>query len=765
MELEKVISQICSQDQRTDLENDILTAYDKLSATRGELSDSESLLLQSLLLLRESWVTVASAAVKTSLLSLSIEQNSPTWEDCVSTWNIDIVPGMHLEPAGEVVEGEQIQLHTDWEILEQVGSEDVGYNIENYDDIHLLDEEVIEAAKTSLEWAAQRLLTSKAFRVKFGYNKQDVDILVSKYFPLMVKESFLDFEAVSNSWALWYFQLRSWAITDAKAYLKRHINKNKTYDENIPEDNCILGIIYFETRYIEIQNKFPGITDWDAHDFSLFAYNAWLGSLLSVIEYYRSEEWNWLIAWESFASWISQEIWAWWSFNKKQDSVYWGNYKDWFWWEDFSGDADAFIEWEEVTNSKIFEAVNYVEKIRNISEYSLIHSDHEHTEEWQELQDGEVNIEGENIEYLERKIIEWEWIISLVRAEWLNIKFTQSIFDFNKQNNPAFWSISDINSIPPGTIIFIPLWSTWFYTNVDVKPPVDRVEVTHDGIFNFYEWLESIEVLSDELKGKVFVLDPGHGWPDLWAHPIARNGDGNPIEDTNSAVKYISDGKTQRVRRWEWSDYLHVYESMVVVDIAYRMALMLRERWADVYITRYNKTTGIIDQANMTTPDTADDIYSDTWESWEYSRDGNKIRLRRGVEIANAVLKESWVTQENIFFFSLHADAQAKGLNLPIIYKYYDGRSGVSPEWRNFARELASNTQFRWQDALADGQGLYIVHPGYNEIQNALLIEIANMNDPWSAYILRQPGSDKIRWRQQVAEALVNGLLETFSKD
>ena len=96
-------------------------------------------------------------------------------------------------------------------------------------------------------------------------------------------------------------------------------------------------------------------------------------------------------------------------------------------------------------------------------------------------------------------------------------------------------SISKIDGIKPGTLLYIPKWNTGFYENPlqdlpiaalpnpspqsqsspekdkkEVKPqrvPIETQEVIK-GDFDFYKWINTIKPVNNKLRGKVFILDP-----------------------------------------------------------------------------------------------------------------------------------------------------------------------------------------------------------------------------------------------------------------
>lgn len=378
------------------------------------------------------------------------------------------------------------------------------------------------------------------------------------------------------------------------------------------------------------------------------------------------------------------------------------------------------------------------------------------------------------------KVQTWENLSVILGKKWVPQKYIQKVIDFNKIYRDWF---SEKTVLQVGEYIYIPLWKTGFYsdgltdeTPAEIKKREEekkkqleqekkelwkkqweqkQLDKIPNGKFDFYEWLKTVEVKSDKLKWKIFVLDPWHGWPDVWAAPIARDKDGNPIPDDKSAILVKDDKKWKfiRVKPWKWSNQLLVYESVVTVDVAYRVAKLIKENGGEVIITRYNKTTGIISTPNSTTPSEDADVFADTWETWSYTRWNQNFRLRRGTEIANSALEHKKQGGE-IFFLSIHADDDPRWpIDNPITFRYYQWNSWTSKDWKEFAEMLSKNISFRWKSAEAKWQWLYIVNPRYNHIPHSVLIELANMRNEWSAYLLRMP-----EWRQRFADAIFEGI-------
>lgn len=380
-------------------------------------------------------------------------------------------------------------------------------------------------------------------------------------------------------------------------------------------------------------------------------------------------------------------------------------------------------------------------------------------------------------------VLQWDGWNSILVRKGIPLKFKEKVIQFNKLYNPDI----EKNGLKLWGVIMIPFWKTGFYSDgqtdevpKEVKPnvvppkatpplpvtPSKRIDSKEQvwWKFDFDNWIQSIEVIGNSLKWKVFVLDPGHGGPDLWSHPIAKDKDGNPIKDANSAIRVVDDEKwkTNFVKPGMWSGYLHVYESLATLDVAYRLAKQIKENGWEVYITRYSQKTGIIQDSNSTTPQVSDDIFSDTKIPWEYTPWNQNFRLRRWTQIANEVLKKvgaRGIKEENVFFLSIHADFDTRGpIDNPITFRYYNGSSWVSEGGKKFAESLAGK-EFRMKKTEAVWQGLYIVNPDFNNISQSVLVELGNMRNAWVSYLLRQ-----FEGRQRYADILFQSISEAVQK-
>lgn len=224
-----------------------------------------------------------------------------------------------------------------------------------------LDKELVELWISNLSQAFERLKSNKNF------NKEFWQLSIDDIFSLMIKESLLDNTRKSRTWALWYFQLKPDAIKDAEEKLKDFWIKER-FDPRNPIDNCILWITYISISKELTNNALKWLTYWSEFDF--LAYNWWAGRVKSMVEMYKKEkniEWN-ILNWDDFVYWLVWKIEKNVSFSLISSKEYNISYRNWFkkdWSED---DSTIDFLWIKTKKSKIYEMINYVEKIKAIKE-------------------------------------------------------------------------------------------------------------------------------------------------------------------------------------------------------------------------------------------------------------------------------------------------------------------------------------------------------------------------------------------------------------
>lgn len=253
------------------------------------------------------------------------------------------------------------------------------------------------------------------------------------------------------------------------------------------------------------------------------------------------------------------------------------------------------------------------------------------------------------------------------------------------------------------------------------------------------------EILWNELNGKKFVLDPGHGSLDTWAIGLAQ---------------YWDESNKEKVA---------VYESAVMMDLTYRIARELRAHWAKVELTHYMNRRGILDIKDLPPCSRAfneksEEVFQDIWNwtdkasKWNFFNADGKY-LKKRAEISNK--------HNPNLFVALHADVlkdwnkvddKTKSLSIK-----YDERQG-NWESKKIAQKLLDNGfWYYYQGKLSqdvkrdvDQQHLWALRPAKSP---AVLIEFWNISQESQAYILREYSK-----REELAKNFVSSLIKVYKK-
>ena len=269
---------------------------------------------------------------------------------------------------------------------------------------------------------------------------------------------------------------------------------------------------------------------------------------------------------------------------------------------------------------------------------------------------------------------------------------------------------------------------------------------------DFYKWLETIPVKNESLKGKLFVLDPGHGWWDPWAVPVVYGKDGNPVPYVMSDISGAP-GKEKVVANGQWDKALRVVEARVVMDVAYRLAKHLRENGAEVKITHYFQKgiddSQITESSQLTAPWLMDEFeYYDTWGNGSKEKfiEQSKAWLHGRVKVRNKMMEGK--DPKKTYFISLHADRANKPDKMAMNILHENGNT----EQRSFAYQLAASIG-KVRDmpvtAWTRTKPIHVLkEKSWARSQN-VLIELGNMDNANTAYALRSP-----KTRQEYADGI-----------
>ena len=332
-----------------------------------------------------------------------------------------------------------------------------------------------------------------------------------------------------------------------------------------------------------------------------------------------------------------------------------------------------------------------------------------------------------------------KWEVKEQREIIENVSYTtiHSVKEFNNSDNFLIKKISSDEKIKWK---FIKVLKEWY--SIKFLNPRETVD---SPTFPLDEITKPKEILGNELNGKEFVLDPGHGSLDTWAIWLAQ------YWDSVNKEKVV------------------VYESAVMMDLTYRIARELRAHGAKVKLTHYMNRRGIMDIKDLppcsrTFNDKWEEIYQDIWDwvdknsKWNLFGAGKKPLTKRG-EISNKYLPD--------LFVSLHADMLPKWDSIDdkskILSIKYDARQ-QNESSKKIASQLLNNWfgyYYQWklaQDVKRDviEQHLRVLNTAKSP---AVLIEFWNISQESQAYILREYSK-----REELAKNFVSSLIKVYKK-
>lgn len=243
------------------------------------------------------------------------------------------------------------------------------------------------------------------------------------------------------------------------------------------------------------------------------------------------------------------------------------------------------------------------------------------------------------------------------------------------------------------------------------------------------------KILSQRLKNKKIVIDPGHGSLDIGAVGFAQYGD--------SINKQM----------------VAVYESPVVMDISYRIAKLIRSHGWEIVLTHYYNKRPIMDQKDL--PPTSrvfvdgHENFQDIWTTSDHNTEWDlfaawKTWLQKRADIANN-------TNNVNLFVSFHADSYTDNRKILSI-KHQPGTTKakeVAESIMNNGFEYTYNGK-KCIDVkhTVDEQDIYVLKKTNNV---SILVEFGNLYNENQAYYLRNQEK-----RQKLAEKFVAWLLGTL---
>lgn len=263
---------------------------------------------------------------------------------------------------------------------------------------------------------------------------------------------------------------------------------------------------------------------------------------------------------------------------------------------------------------------------------------------------------------------------------------------------------------------------------------------------NYFDWFNSIEVISNELKGLTVVIDTGHGGQERQPNSIA----GHTID-----------------------------EHEVCYDVSTRLVKLLKENGADVTMTVLDKgKTQIINNKssldkNFSKPD-KDEFYNDGTN--EQLNKNSGVNLNRRKKIGNKFINEK--KNKKSIFISIHADALEKTPDLRGVHVIIDSETGNEKD-QNLAKKIINSIDKKLvlpygeydnfdikkernpllEQRLGILKNKDIRNHSENKANANVLVELGNMANQNDSYVLRTSET-----RQRYAKLIYTGIKKYYKK-
>lgn len=146
------------------------------------------------------------------------------------------------------------------------------------------------------------------------------DVEFETIMPSIIKESMMNNEARSNSWAVGYFQLKPIAVKDV---VEHYWIGNLNLDVNNPVDNVILWSLY-RNRSLALLKQWlwANLFDADLEKMMILSYNAWPARIKTLFKESKAKNY------QEYQRFLAKKIGITKSPTKKTDRTYWVDYMD-----------------------------------------------------------------------------------------------------------------------------------------------------------------------------------------------------------------------------------------------------------------------------------------------------------------------------------------------------------------------------------------------------------------------------------------------------
>lgn len=171
-----------------------------------------------------------------------------------------------------------------------------------------------------IKWDIQRAKVKIANNPELSNLLSWEDVEFETILPSIIKESMMNKDAKSNSWAVWYFQLKPIAVKDV-------INSYKLVDlkldANNPVDNVILWSLY-RKRSMNLLKQWlwVNLSEKDLEKLMILSYNVWPARTKALLSESRAKNYK------DFEKFLARKIGVRKTPEKKTDRTYWVDYID-----------------------------------------------------------------------------------------------------------------------------------------------------------------------------------------------------------------------------------------------------------------------------------------------------------------------------------------------------------------------------------------------------------------------------------------------------
>ena len=203
-----------------------------------------------------------------------------------------------------------------------------------------------------IKWDIQKAMVKITNNPKLSKNISQKDIEFENIIPSILKESMMDNDARSSSWAVGYFQLKQAAVDDV---VNKYWLKDLKLDPKNPVDNIIIWSLYRKILLERLKQWLNNLSDSDLEKIRILSYNAGDWRIKKLFKESNSRNYK------EFEKFLAKKLWVTKNPVKKTDKIYWVEYIDPL--PDLNINK---LQWE---NKKIAEWLRYVAIIDWISWY------------------------------------------------------------------------------------------------------------------------------------------------------------------------------------------------------------------------------------------------------------------------------------------------------------------------------------------------------------------------------------------------------------